>query len=136
VIPFRVAFGPGIPIYDQVVYAAKKAIVSGQLPAGAAFPSVRALSKELKINPNTAHKVVAELTSQRLLDVLPGIGTVVAKRSPFTVAQRRRLLGSEVERLVVEAKKIGLELNDVVSAVSEHWKALQDAELAKEVEGK
>ncbi|HTU35853.1 MAG TPA: GntR family transcriptional regulator [Candidatus Acidoferrum sp.] len=133
-IPFRVAFTPGIAIYDQVVYAAKKAIVAGQLAPGAAFPSVRALSKELKINPNTAHKVIAELTSQGLLDVLPGIGTVISKQISSTVRQRKRLLGSDLERLVVEAKKFGLELNDVISAVTEHWEALQDAELPKEVE--
>jgi DNA-binding transcriptional MocR family regulator len=55
-IPFRVHFRPGISLYEQVVYAAKKAVVSGQLRAGDPFPSVRTLSKELKINPNTAHK--------------------------------------------------------------------------------
>ena len=78
--------------------------------------------------------MIAELTTQGLLDVLPGIGTIVAKRLPSSVGQRRRLLGTEVERLVVEAKKIGLELNDVVSAVTEHWEALQDADLPKEIE--
>ena len=60
-IPFRVAFEPGIALYEQVVYAAKKAVVSGQLRAGDPFPSVRELSKTLKINPNTAHKVVTHL---------------------------------------------------------------------------
>lgn len=125
VIPFQLSFRPGISIYEQVVYAAKKAIISGQLPPGTPFPSVRALSKELKINPNTAHKVVTELTAEGLLEVLPGIGTTVATPPSSTAAQRRRLLKGEVERLVVEAKKIGLELEDVVAAVEEHWGALE-----------
>jgi GntR family transcriptional regulator len=60
-IPFDVEFKPGAPIYEQVVYAATKSIISRQLRAGDEFPSVRVLSKELKINPNTAHKVVARL---------------------------------------------------------------------------
>ncbi|MGE5646729.1 MAG: GntR family transcriptional regulator [Acidobacteriota bacterium] len=124
-IPFQLSFRPGISIYEQVVYAAKKAIISGQLPPGTPFPSVRALSKELKINPNTAHKVVTELTAEGLLEVLPGIGTTVATPPSSTAAQRRRLLKGEVERLVVEAKKIGLELADVVAAVEEHWGALE-----------
>ena len=55
-IPFRVVFRPGVSLYEQVVYAAKKAVIAGQLRAGDPFPSVRALSKELKINPNTATK--------------------------------------------------------------------------------
>jgi|ERR1700757_4664024 len=57
-IPFRVDLRPGVSIYEQIVYAAKKAIISGQIRSGDPFPSVRVLSKELKINPNTAHKVV------------------------------------------------------------------------------
>jgi DNA-binding transcriptional regulator YhcF (GntR family) len=60
-IPFRVDFRPGVSIYEQIVYAAKKAIISGQIRPGGPFPSVRVLSKELKINPNTARKVVTTL---------------------------------------------------------------------------
>jgi hypothetical protein len=51
VIPFSVSFEAGVAIYEQVVYAAKKAIISGQLRPGDPFPSVRSLSKALKINP-------------------------------------------------------------------------------------
>src|ERR1051325_9751115 len=80
-IPFRVEFRPGTSLYEQVVYAAKKALVSRLLRPGDAFPSVRMLSVELKINPNTAHKVVTTLLNEGLLEVMPGIGTVVA-RSP------------------------------------------------------
>jgi GntR family transcriptional regulator len=133
VIPFRIDFVPGIPVFEQVVYAATKAIVSGRMGPGAAFPSVRALSKELKINPNTAHKVVAELTARGLLEVLPGIGTVVAGRVSGTPVERKRLLGGEVERLVVEAKKIGLTLDRVLAAVAEHWETLRVQESPKEV---
>ena len=125
-IPFRLAFRPGVSLYEQVVYAAKKAVISGQLRPGDPFPSVRALSKELKINPNTAHKVITELTAEGLLEVLPGIGTVVAAPASSSAAERARLLGTEVEHLVVEAKKIGLELDDVVEAVTEHWQALRE----------
>jgi GntR family transcriptional regulator len=135
VIPFRVSFRPGISIYEQVVYAAKKAIVSGQLRPGAPFPSVRALSKELKINPNTAHKVVTELTAEGLLEVMPGIGTTVAVAAPSNVADHKRLLGGEVERLVVEAKKMGLDLDNVLRAVIEHWRLLSEEESPKEPAG-
>ena len=131
-IPFRLSFRPGVSIYEQVVYAAKKAIVSGQLRPGAVFPSVRALSKELKINPNTAHKVVGELIAEGLLEVLPGIGTTVARRPSATAAERKRLLGGEIERLVVEAKKIGLDLEPVLQAVREHWEALRRRESPRE----
>ena len=132
-IPFRLSFRPGVPIYEQVVYAAKKAIVSGLLRPGAPFPSVRALSVGLKINPNTAHKVVAELTAEGLLEVTPGIGTTVAAPPSSTAAERRRLLGGELEHLVVEAKKIGVELDDLLAAVTEHWESLRNRDSQEEL---
>ena len=130
-IPFRLVFQPGIALSEQLLYAATKAIVSGQLRPGDPFPSVRSLSKELKINPNTAHKVVMQLTAQGLVEVLPGIGTVVASSLPKpTAAARAGLLGSELEGLVVEAKKLGMQLDDVLSAVSRHWDRIGGAEPA------
>ena len=78
VIPFRLTFQPGVSIYEQVVYAAKKAMIAGQMRPGDAFPSVRALSTQL-------------------------------------------------EQLVVEAKKLRLNLDDVTQAVTDHWERLDGA---------
>ena len=129
VIPFRLSFQPGISLYEQVVYAAKKAVVSGKMRPGDPFPSVRALSKELKINPNTAHKVITHLVAEGVIEVHSGIGTVVAQQSSSTAAERGNLLNKEVERLVVEAKKLGLELDDVAAAVAQHWKRLDGSRI-------
>ena len=123
-IPFRVHFRPGVSLYEQVVYAAKKAVISGHLRPGDAFPSVRTLSRELKINPNTAHKVVAQLVSENLLVTQPGVGTLVTALPESSAAERTRLLGKEIEELVVEAKKLGIGLEDMVASVSAHWKRL------------
>jgi GntR family transcriptional regulator len=121
VIPFRLSFEPGVSLYEQVVYAAKKAVIPGQMRPGDPFPSVRALSKALKINPNTAHKVIGQLVSDGLIEVRPGIGTVVAELPASTAAERGALLTREVEELVVEAKRLGLDLDEVTSAVTRHW---------------
>jgi GntR family transcriptional regulator len=123
-IPFRVEFRPGTSLYEQVVYAAKKALVSGRLRPGDAFPSVRMLSAELKINPNTAHKVVTSLLNEGLLEVMPGTGTVVASRHGSTAMERSGLLEDQLEQLVVEAKTLGLCLRDVVAALTRHWERL------------
>jgi GntR family transcriptional regulator len=124
VIPFRVTFQPGISIYEQVVYAAKKALISGQMRPGDAFPSVRALSKSLKINPNTAHKVISQLVGEGVIEVRPGVGTVVSERAAASAAERGNLLRTELEQLVVEAKRLGLELDEVTSAIGLHWTRL------------
>jgi GntR family transcriptional regulator len=124
-LPFRVELKTGLPVYEQVVYAVKKALVSGQLLSGETFPSVRTLSQELKMNPNTAHKVVMTLVSEGLLEVKPGIGTVVAQALTATRGQRSLILNEEVERLVVEAKNLSLDLKEVLEAVKKHWNGLQ-----------
>jgi len=124
VIPFRVDFRPGISLYEQVVYAAQKAMISGRIRPGDPFPSVRILSKELKINPNTAHKVVTHLVTAGLLETRPGIGTVVATLPEPSAAERTQLLVYEIEQLVVEAKKLGITLEDIFTSVSAHWKRL------------
>jgi GntR family transcriptional regulator len=124
VIPFRLAFRPGTSLYEQVVYAARKAIVSGELRPGDPFPSVRTLSRELKINPNTAHKAIFTLTHEGLLEIRPGIGAVVAPLPKATAAAKAGLLSTELEALIVEAKKLGLRLEDVLDAVHTQWRRL------------
>src|SRR5664279_4290768 len=123
-IPFRVTFRPGTSLYEQVVYAAKKALLAGQLRPGDPFPSVRTLSAELKINPNTAHKVITQLLNEGLLEVRAGTGTVVAPPRESTPAECTRLLTHEVEQLVVEAKKLGMSLSAVTAALADHWHRL------------
>jgi GntR family transcriptional regulator len=124
VVPFRITFRAGVSIFEQVVYASIKAMVSGQLRPGDPFPSVRALSKELKINPNTAHKIVAHLVNEGLLETRPGIGTVVAVLPDSTRKERTQLLGHEIEELVVEAKRLGIELAEMLDSITAHWKQL------------
>jgi GntR family transcriptional regulator len=129
-LPFPVALVPGESPFRQIVYAATKAVVSGELAPGGAFPSVRELSQALKINPNTAQKVVAELVRDGLLEVRPGIGTVVTQGRRASAAERRALMSKEVEQLVVEAKRLGLSKGDVKKAVDARWSELfgDDAE--------
>jgi len=123
-IPFRVQFRPGLPLYEQVVYAATKAMLSGRMRPGDPFPSVRALSRELKINPNTAHKVVTQLITAGLIESRPGTGTQVAALPQSSAAERTELLGAQIEQIVVEAKRLGISLDDVQGSLAQHWKKL------------
>ncbi len=122
--PFRVQIKPGAPVSEQVVYAVQKAILKGQLTPGSRFPSVRQLSQELRINPNTAHKIVAQLTAEGLLGVQPGIGTVVQKPPRASSEDRSALLKDDLERLVVEAKGLSITLSEITRALGQHWEKL------------
>jgi len=124
---FRLDLKPGQSIFEQIVFAAKKAFISGEFRPGQAFPSVRALAAELKIHPNTAHKVVQHLIQERWLEVRPGIGTVVAETPEARAADRQRLLRQEVEQLVVEAKRV------VVTAATDGGKVEKSASVVGDV---
>ncbi len=120
-INFSIKFRSGIPVYEQVVYAVKKAVVSGQLKPGDSFPSVRELSKELRINPNTAQKIVTHLVRENILEIKPGIGSIVSELTKATKVQRDEILNTEVEKLVVEAKRLLIKKKDVTNAVDRYW---------------
>jgi GntR family transcriptional regulator len=123
-LPFSVALKPGLPIAEQVIFAVKKAVVTGQLKPGQPFPSVRVVSQELRINPNTAHRIVAALVAEGVLLTTPAVGSVVADRPGGSSEDRAGLLGRDLESLVVEAKKLGLSLDEVQARLAQHWRKL------------
>ena len=88
---------------------------------------MRTLSRELKINPNTAHKIVTYLVNEGFLETRPGIGTMVARLPDSTGKKRASLLGQEIEMLVVEARQLGIEEEEVTEAVRGHWQWMDSA---------
>ena len=126
-LPFSIELKAGLPLAGQILFAVKKAVVSGQLRPGDAFPSVRQLSQELRVNPNTAHKVVAALVQEGILVTTPAVGSIIAERALGNAKDRAELLGPELERAIVEAKKLGLNLSDVQTAVASHWRKLSES---------
>lgn len=115
----------GESIFDQLVFAAKKAFVSGEFGPGQFFPSVRTLAADLKIHPNTAHKVVQYLIQEGWLESRPGLGTVVAERSEASGGEGSTILQQQAEQIVVEAKRLGLGLDDVTDVIESEWMKLE-----------
>jgi GntR family transcriptional regulator len=124
---FGLTLRPGESIFNQVVFAARKAFLSGEYQPGQPFPSVRTLATHLKIHPNTAHKIVQYLIQEGWIEVHPGIGTIVAETPRARAGERQKLLHQEVERLVVEARRVGLRLQDLIHAISSEWSNLEHA---------
>lgn len=120
-INFTVSLKPGAPIYEQLIFAVKRAVVTGQLQPGDKFPSVRELSKELKVNPNTIQKAVTYLVREKILVVHPGIGSLIAELSSGTDEQLHELLHDEVERLIVEARRLSISKQDLLQAIEQNW---------------
>ena len=123
-LPFSVEIKPGVPVAEQILFAVKRAVVAGQLQPGDRFPSVRVLSQELRINPNTAHRVVAALVAEGVLVTTPAVGSIVAQPVAGGARAKSTLLGPELERLAVEARQLGLSLKEVQHGLADQWRRL------------
>ena len=80
-----------IPIYEQLIAQFERLILLGILAPNAVLPSVRALSQELSVNPNTIQKAYTELERRGLSFTAPGTAALshstpsrscVAKKKP------------------------------------------------------
>lgn len=127
-LPFAIELKLGEPVTEQILFAVKKAVVAGHLKPGTKFPSLRVLSQELKINPNTAQKVISALVAEGVLVTTPAVGSVVAMPEPGTRKEQAEVLGGELERVLVEAKRLGLTEDDVHASVAAHWRKLAKGE--------
>ena len=123
-LPFVVQFKSGKPVYEQVLLAVKRALTAGQLKPGDRFPSVRVLSQELRINPNTAHKIIGTLIEDGILKVQPGVGTLVSQLKPATSQQKQELLEQDIERLVLDTRMLSLDLDGLIPAIQKTWRRL------------
>lgn len=121
-VSFGLTLRPGQSIFDQLVSAAQKAMLSGELTEGQAFPSVRTLAADLKIHPNTAHKAVQYLIHERWLEMKPGIGTLVARPPHRLKEMRWQLIQHEIAALTAEARRIGLTPEELKQAIDKEWK--------------
>ena len=97
----HIATGDPRPINRQIVDGVRRLIASGELPVGAALPSVRGLAQQLTINPNTVAKAYSELTAEGWLDARAGLGLFVATpRQRLSDDERARRLDEAVQRFV------------------------------------
>ena len=70
------------PIYAQITRQIKEQILSGQLHAGDALPSIRLLAKELRISVITTKRAYEDLESAGFIITQPGRGSFVAAQNP------------------------------------------------------
>jgi len=69
-----------MPIYEQVVNQLEYFVLNGILKEGEQIPSVRNLSVDLSINPNTIQKAYFELDKRGIIQSVPGRGCFVCQR--------------------------------------------------------
>jgi GntR family transcriptional regulator len=107
-----------VPIWKQIEHGFRRLVASGTLVAGAPVPSVRDLSRELRVNPNTVAKAYQRLTDAGVLAVKRGEGTYVAEDPPaIPRAERQKTLRESASRYASLAVTIGATSGEAVEEV-------------------
>ena len=92
------------PIYEQVVTQIKAMIIDGTLVSGANLPSVRTLSKDLRISALTVKKAYDALEQEGFVITVHGKGTYVADTNANLVKEEQR---KKVESKMEDAVRVG-----------------------------
>jgi GntR family transcriptional regulator len=115
-----------LPIYQQLAQQIREAIARGELRPEAGLPSVRQLSRELVVNPNTVARAYTELEREGLLVSHPGRGVAVAPpRHELTRAARDRRLTEPLDRWLTEAVHLGYTADEVLRLVARRVRAFR-----------
>jgi GntR family transcriptional regulator len=115
----NIATGDTRPINRQIVDGVRRLIASGELPVGAALPSVRGLAQQLSINPNTVAKAYGELTLEGWVEARAGLGLfVLPPRQLLSDAERERRLGEAVDRFTGDVIGLGYSGAEVLDRVA------------------
>lgn len=110
------------PVYEQIISQAERLILTGLLPEGAQMPSVRTLSIQLSVNPNTIQKAYSELDSRGLLCAVPGKGCFVAVGARACIAQNSRKHLDTLRSLTEELALAGIPLEELQQTVQQAYK--------------
>ena len=113
-------FDNNVPIYLQLVEQIKRDIISGKISAGERLPSVRDLALQLKVNPNTVGKALAELEGIGLIFTERTNGKFVTEDS-LKIEKHKQEYADEITRKYMETmRKIGIDKNEVLLIVEGH----------------
>jgi GntR family transcriptional regulator len=108
----------GRPLYLQIMDEVRRALVVGTLRAEDPLPSVRELAAELAVNPRTVSQAYQELEREGVIYVRRGQGTFVSPAVRRGGGERRRSLAREVaKRTLLEARRNGLDVEELVMAI-------------------
>ena len=103
------------PVYEQLIDQVERFILTGILAPGAQLPSVRALSVELSVNPNTIQKAYSDLDSRKIIFSVPGKGCFVSSDAVSLLGEYSRKQLGELEEMLAQLKLAGLSKAEVTA---------------------
>ncbi len=106
---FKIKTDDALAIYDQVVRQIKFVVAGRGLQPGDRVPSVRELSKQLAINPNTVARAYRQLQDDGVLETVRGLGLQVTPKAPARCrTERTQLIRQRLRDALQEARDSGL----------------------------
>ena len=104
-----------LAIYEQIVNQLKNAIITGELKAGEALPSIRGLAGELQVSVITTKRAYEELEQEGLIRSVAGKGFYVCEYNTDYLREKQlMMLESRLGEWIAEAKAAGLDLQEIV----------------------
>lgn len=103
-----------IPIYEQIADRIKALIRDGELKENDGLPSVRALSKELRISALTVKKAYDALEEEGFTVTVHGKGTYVAAVNPeVLLEEQKKELEADLTKAVAKGRQCGISDEDM-----------------------
>lgn len=115
-------FNDNLPIYVQIIEYIKRQIITLELKGGDKLPSVRELSQELKVNPNTVQRSYQELERENLVFTQRGMGTFVTEDMEIINGLKRNMASNIVETFIMEMKSLGFNLEEIRELIQDSKK--------------
>ncbi|MGP0062759.1 MAG: GntR family transcriptional regulator [Isosphaeraceae bacterium] len=110
------------PIYGQIADRVKFAVAGGALRPGDMVPSVRDLSKQLVVNPNTVARAYRDLQTEGLLESVRGMGLQVAEGAVDRCrAARREMVRHRMRRAIEDARQSRMDPSEIEAIFREEW---------------
>ena len=107
------------PLYEQIATQIKAAIMSGELKAGEAIPSVRAVAKSLHISILTVQKAYATLQEDGFIETTAGKGCYVsAQNQDFYLEEQQKKIEEKFSEAVGIARTSGINLDKLISLLT------------------
>ena len=102
------------PIYEQITSQIKQVIISGELEAASALPSMRTLAKELRISVITTKRAYEDLERDGFIYTVVGKGSFVAEKNlEFVREEHLRIVEDYLGKAVAGAKAGGIGLEEI-----------------------
>lgn len=108
-----------VPVYEQIVKQTEKFIQTGILKPGDKIPSVRNLSIELSVNPNTIQKSIVELDRRGLIFSVPGKGCYVSEEARTALSAVKRKEMAEIKDKINELALAGVTKKELLELIEE-----------------